>query len=46
MVVKDGVIEAIFIEKPMMQNSGPDPFEVSDADSMLKYLTEKGTDEL
>ena len=32
MVVNDGVIEQIFIEQPLVQNSGPDPFEVSDAD--------------
>ena len=32
MIVNDGVIEQIFIEQPMLQNSGPDPFEVSDAD--------------
>jgi len=32
-VVNDGVIEQIFIEQPMIQNSGPDPFEVSDADT-------------
>jgi len=25
----------------VVQNSGPDPFEVSDADTMLKYLTSK-----
>ena len=41
MVVNDGVIEEIFVEKPMMQNSGPDPFDVSDADTMLKYLSKK-----
>lgn len=33
MVVNDGVIEQIFIEQPMLQNSGPDPFEVSDAET-------------
>ena len=33
MVVNDGVIEQIFIEQPMVQNSGPDPFEVSDAET-------------
>jgi thioredoxin-dependent peroxiredoxin len=31
MVVNDGKIEKLFIEQPMIQNSGPDPFEVSDA---------------
>ena len=33
MLVNDGVIEQIFIEQPMIQNSGPDPFEVSDAET-------------
>ena len=33
MVVKDGVIEKLFIEQPQIQNSGPDPFEVSDAET-------------
>ncbi|EKX33561.1 hypothetical protein GUITHDRAFT_90703 [Guillardia theta CCMP2712] len=42
MVVKDMKIEKIFIEGgAIVQNSGPDPFEVSDADTMLKYLTTK-----
>ncbi|MCG6202115.1 glutathione peroxidase [Psychromonas antarctica] len=34
MLVKDGVIEKMFIEP----NQPGDPFEVSDADTMLKYL--------
>jgi peroxiredoxin len=33
MVVNDGVIEAIFIEQPQIQNSKADPFEVSDAET-------------
>jgi peroxiredoxin len=33
MVVKDGVIEKMFVEKPKIQNSGPDPFEVTDVDT-------------
>lgn len=33
MVVKDGVIEKIFVEQPKIQNSAADPFEVSDADT-------------
>jgi glutathione-dependent peroxiredoxin len=37
MVVKDGVIEKMFIEP---QKEG-DPFEVSDADTMLKYIDPK-----
>ena len=46
MVVNDGVIEKIFIEQPKIQNSGPDPFEVSDADTMLAYLKTAKKDEL
>eukprot|EP00540_Astrosyne_radiata_P014798 CAMPEP_0116835002 /NCGR_PEP_ID=MMETSP0418-20121206/7300_1 /TAXON_ID=1158023 /ORGANISM="Astrosyne radiata, Strain 13vi08-1A" /LENGTH=201 /DNA_ID=CAMNT_0004464615 /DNA_START=84 /DNA_END=689 /DNA_ORIENTATION=- len=39
MVVNDMKIEKIFIEGGgVTQNSGPDPFEVSDADTMLEYL--------
>lgn len=40
MVVNDGVIEKLFIEGDdgIVQNSGPDPFEVSDADTMVEYL--------
>ncbi|EEC45666.1 peroxiredoxin [Phaeodactylum tricornutum CCAP 1055/1] len=41
MVVNDGVIEKLFVEQPLLQNSGPDPFEVSDADTMLAYLQQK-----
>lgn len=46
MVVNDGVIEKMFVEQPLIQNSGPDPFEVSDADTMLNYLKSKKNDEL
>ena len=39
MVVDDCKIEKIFIENGnVVQNFGPDPFEVSDADSMVAYL--------
>ena len=31
MVVDNGVIEKMFVEEPKIQNSGPDPFDVSDA---------------
>merc|ERR1711862_1047436 len=38
-VIKDGVVEKIFIEAgENIQNSGPDPFEVSDANTMMDYL--------
>ena len=38
MVVNDGKIEKLFIEDGYDQNSGPDPFEVTDATTMLNYL--------
>lgn len=38
-VINDMKIEKIFIEDgDIQQNSGTDPFEVSDVDTMLKYL--------
>ena len=41
MVVNDKVIEKLFIEGGgVTQDSGPDPFEVSDAGTMLEYLKE------
>ena len=40
MVVNDGVIEKIFIEPGFQDNCPTDPFEVSDAETMLKYLKE------
>jgi peroxiredoxin len=41
MLVDDGAIEKIFIEPDFGDNCPTDPFEVSDADTMLAYL--KGT---
>ncbi|MBD2690555.1 peroxiredoxin [Anabaena catenula] len=38
MVVNDGKIEKIFIEPGFDDNCPTDPFEVSDADTMLAYL--------
>jgi peroxiredoxin len=39
MVVNDMVIEKLFLEDgKITQNSGPDPFEVSDASTMMNYL--------
>lgn len=38
MVVNDGAIEKIFIEPGYDDNCPNDPFEVSDADTMLAYL--------
>jgi thioredoxin-dependent peroxiredoxin len=40
MVVNDGQIEKIFVEPGYSDNCGTDPFEVSDADTMLAYLKE------
>jgi len=38
-VIKDMVIEKIFIEGgAIVQNSGPDPFEVSNVETMVEYL--------
>lgn len=38
MLVEDGVIKKMFIEPEFMDNCPTDPFEVSDADTMLAYL--------
>lgn len=38
MVVNDGEIEKAFIEPDFQDNCPTDPFEVSDADTMLAYL--------
>ena len=38
MVVNDGKIEKLFEEKPRMMNSEADPFEVSDSETVVKYL--------
>lgn len=38
MVVNNKVIEKMFIEEPRIENSGPDPFEVSDSKTMLNFL--------
>ena len=41
MVVNDGVIEKMFVEPDFGDNCPADPFEVSDADTMLAFI--KGT---
>jgi len=38
MVINDGIIEKIFVEKGLMNNCASDPFEVSDAKTMIQYL--------
>ncbi|NER00168.1 MAG: peroxiredoxin [Cyanothece sp. SIO2G6] len=42
MFVNDGTVEKMFIEPDFADNCPTDPFEVSDADTMLAYL--KGAD--
>jgi len=41
MLVDDGIIEKIFVEPDYEDNCPLDPFEVSDADTMLAYLNGK-----
>jgi peroxiredoxin len=41
MYVEDGVIKKVFIEPGFSDNCEEDPFEVSDADTMLAYLRGK-----
>lgn len=38
MLVEDGVIKKLFVEPGMMDNCVDDPFEVSDAETILAYL--------
>ncbi len=38
MLVNDGVIEKMFVEPEFGDNCPTDPFEVSDADTMMNYL--------
>jgi thioredoxin-dependent peroxiredoxin len=38
MVVVDGVIKKLFVEPGFQDNAENDPYEVSDADTMLNYL--------
>jgi peroxiredoxin (alkyl hydroperoxide reductase subunit C) len=38
MVVEDGVIKKLFVEPGFSDNCETDPFEVSDADTLLAYL--------
>jgi len=39
MVVDNGLVEMIFVEQGKEDNFADDPFDVSDVDSMLTYLT-------
>jgi peroxiredoxin (alkyl hydroperoxide reductase subunit C) len=38
MLVEDGEIEKMFVEPGLADNAPDDPFEVSDADTMLAYV--------
>ena len=38
MLVEDGEITKMFVEPGFTDNAGTDPFEVSDADTMLRFL--------
>ena len=38
MVVNDGIVEYLFVEPGMADNSDEDPFVISDAETMLRYL--------
>lgn len=40
MYVVDGKIKKMFVEPGLRDNSKPDPFTISDADTMIKYLKE------
>ena len=37
-VINDGVVEKMWVEPGLTEDSGPDPFEVSNAETMLNYL--------
>ena len=37
-LVIDGVVKKVFIEEPFVQNSEADPYQVSDAETMLNYV--------
>ena len=41
MYVEDGIVKAVFEEPEFGDNCPTDPFEVSDADTMLSYLKEQ-----
>jgi len=41
MLVEDGVIKKLFVEPGYSDNCPDDPFEVSDADTMLTYLKKR-----
>ena len=38
MVIENGIVEQMFIEPGFDDNADGDPFQVSDAETMIKYL--------
>jgi peroxiredoxin len=38
MLVEDGIVKKLFVEPGFSDNHSEDPFEVSDADTMLAYV--------
>ena len=44
MYVEDGVIEKMFVEEGFSDNCPTDPFEASDADTMLEYIKSRKAD--
>ena len=41
MIIDNGIIEKIFTEKGMSNNCPSDPFEISDSETIIKYLEKK-----
>lgn len=41
MVINNGVVEQMFVEQGLQDNADGDPFEVSDAYTMLEYLNDE-----
>ena len=44
MYVENGVIEKMFVKECFSDNCPTDPFEVSDADTMLEYIKSRKAD--
>lgn len=44
MYVKNGVIEKMFVKEGFSDNCPTDPFEASDADTMLEYIKSRKAD--
>ena len=39
MVINKGIIEKMFVERGLENNCATNPYEISDANTMIKYLT-------